>query len=62
LFIAVDGTAQLIRDRSQFEAHWTKDLDRWFPEGIDTPDLVLIRVHAGRIHYWDGEDEGVVSV
>lgn len=62
LFIAVDGIADLIRDKAQFEAHWTKDLDRWFPQGIDTPGLVLIRVHAERIHYWDGEDEGSVSV
>ncbi|WP_293881899.1 pyridoxamine 5'-phosphate oxidase family protein [Sphingomonas sp.] len=62
LFIAVDGTADLIRDKAQFEAHWTKDLDKWFEQGVDTPGLVLIRVRAGRIHYWDGEDEGTVSV
>ena len=28
----------------------------------DTPGLVLIKVHAIRIHYWDGEDEGEVAL
>ena len=57
-FVALEGRAELIQDRAQFEAHWTKDLERWWPEGADTPGLVLIRVHAQRAHYWDGEDEG----
>ena len=26
----------------------------WFKEGVDTPGLVLIKVHARRIKYWDG--------
>lgn len=61
-FVAVEGTAELIRDKAQFEQHWTSDLDRWFKEGVDTPGLILIKVHAQRVHYWDGEDEGEVSL
>lgn len=62
VFIAVEGQAELIRDKSQFEAHWTGDLDYWFEQGVDTPGLVLIKVHADRVHYWDGEDEGEIAV
>lgn len=62
LFIAIEGRAELIRDKSAFAAHWTKDLDYWFKDGIDSADLVLIKVHAGRIRYWDGEDEGELTV
>lgn len=61
-FVAVEGEASLIRDKSRFAAHWTKDLDRWFEQGIDTPGLVLIQVHASRVHYWDGEEEGELTV
>ncbi|WP_420139917.1 pyridoxamine 5'-phosphate oxidase family protein [Sphingomonas sp.] len=61
-FVAVEGAAELIRDKGEFEQHWTKDLDRWFPDGIDTAGLILIKVHAKRVHYWDGEDEGEVSL
>lgn len=61
LFIAVEGTAELIRDKAQFEAHWNSDLDYWFEDGIETPGVVLIKVHADRIHYWNGRDEGDVT-
>jgi general stress protein 26 len=61
-FVAIEGRAELIRDRAQFEAHWTEDLERWWPDGAATLGLVLIRVHAERAHYWDGEDEGEVSL
>jgi general stress protein 26 len=62
LFIAIEGTAELIRDKAAFEAHWTKDLDYWFKDGIDSPDLVLIKVHAGCMRYWDGEDSGELTL
>ena len=62
IFIAVEGQAELIRDKATFQEHWTKDLERWFAKGVDTSGLVLIKVHASRIHYWDGEDEGEVAV
>jgi general stress protein 26 len=37
-------------------------LQRWFPKGIDTDGLVMIHVHADRIHYWDSNDEGEISI
>ena len=61
-FAAIEGRADLIRDKGQFQAHWNSDLDRWFEQGIDTPGLVMIKVHAERAHYWDGEDEGEVTL
>jgi general stress protein 26 len=57
-FLAIEGRAELIRDKGQFAAHWTSGLDRWVEDGVDTRGLVLIKVHGERAHYWDGEDEG----
>jgi general stress protein 26 len=62
LFISVQGSAALIRDKREFAAHWTKDLDEWFENGIDTPGVVLIRVTANRIHYWEGREEGEIRL
>ena len=61
-FITVEGRAELIEDKGQFAEHWTKDLDRWFKDGIDTRGLVMIKVNAQRLHYWDGYDEGEVDL
>ena len=62
IFIAVTGKAILIRDKSAFEDHWTSELDRWFPQGIETPGIILIKASASRIQYWAGEDNGELAV
>ncbi len=62
IFVHVEGQATLIRDKARFAEHWQDNLDRWFPQGIDTPGVVMIEVAAKRIHYWDGMDEGEVKL
>jgi general stress protein 26 len=62
LFIAVEGSASLIDDKSTFEEHWIKDLDRYFPDSIDTPGVIMIHVRAKTIRYWDGKDDGEISL
>ena len=62
IFIVIEAQAELIRDKAVLAAHWTKDLERWFKDGVDSPGLVLIKAHAKRLHYWDGEDQGEISL
>ena len=57
VYIAVEGSAALVRDKSAFEKHWVPDLDVWFEDGIDTPGLVLIQVGAKRIKIWERNEE-----
>lgn len=61
-FIAIEGHAVLERDTSKFADHWTSGLDRWWPDGIDTPGLVLIHIRGERAHYWDGQDESELLI
>ena len=62
LYVSVEGKAQLIRDKAAFKEHWTPDLEVWFENGVDTPGLVLVKVHAERIKYWDGNEDGELLV
>jgi general stress protein 26 len=61
-FITLEGRAELIQDKAQFADHWTKDLDAWFKQGVDTPGLTMIKVSATRLHYWDGYEEAEVPL
>ncbi len=61
-FITLEGRAEIIQDKERFAEHWTKDLDRWFEQGVDTPGLALIKVSAERLHYWDGYDEADIPL
>ena len=61
-FITIEGQAELIKDKDRFAEHWTKDLESWFKQGVDTPGLTMIKVHAQRLHYWDGYDQGEIKL
>ena len=62
LFIAVEGKAELITEQAAFTEQWDDSMDRWFKHGPATPGIILIKVQARRIHYWDGEDEGELTL
>ena len=61
-FVTLEGRAETIKDKARFAEHWTKDLDRWFEDGIDTPGLTLVKVSAERLHVWDGYDEAEIPL
>ena len=60
--VAVEGKAEIVRDKARFQKHWTADLDEWFEDGVDTEGVVMIKVHAERAHYWDGEEDGEITL
>jgi len=60
--VAVQGKGAIVRDKAAFEEHWNPDLDDWFEDGVDTVGLVMIKVSAERVHYWDGEENGEVKL
>jgi len=62
-WISLRGKARLHRDdKALFEEHWSKDIDRWFPEGVDTPGLVLIEVTASEAELFGASGEGVITL
>ncbi|MCY1143726.1 pyridoxamine 5'-phosphate oxidase family protein [Actinoplanes sp. Pm04-4] len=50
---SIAGTAEIIHDRAKAEQLWSKPLETWFPQGLQTPGLALIKVHADSAEYWD---------
>lgn len=50
---SIAGRAEVVRDRAKAEQLYTPVLKAWFPEGVDTPGLILIRVEADSAEYWD---------
>ena len=53
-YVSLTGTAEVIRDKAKIEELWQPQLRAWFPEGVDTPDIALLKVSVERGEYWDG--------
>lgn len=52
-YVSVSGTAQLVRDRNKIQQLWKPQLKAWFPQGVDEPDIGLIKVSVEKAEYWD---------
>ena len=50
---SIAGTAEVVHDQAKAESLWAKPLETWFPDGLRTPGLVLIKVHGETAEYWD---------
>ncbi len=61
-YVSVSGMAQLVRDRQKMEDLWNPVLKAWFPQGLDDPDLALLKVDARQAEYWDSPNGAVVHL
>ena len=62
LYIAVEGKAKLIRSKTAMKPHWVSSLNTWFKDGLDTEGIVLIKVSAKKIKYWDRMEQGEIPL
>jgi general stress protein 26 len=52
-YASLTGRAEVVRDRAKIEELWLPQLRAWFPEGLETPDIALLKVSVERAEYWD---------
>ena len=60
-FVSMTGPATIVRDVEKKRALWIADLERWFEEGPDDENVVLIKVTPKHVAYW-GEAEGELTL
>lgn len=51
-YLSVSGSASVVRDREKMKSLWTAWIKPWFPQGLDDPNLVLLKVRIGEAEYW----------
>jgi general stress protein 26 len=52
-WVSVSGTAEVVRDVARQRELWGAAAKAWYPDGPDSPGLVLVVVHASTAEYWD---------
>lgn len=52
-WVSLAGPAEHVHDRAKSEELWNPLLKAWFPDGLDTKGLTLIKIHAETAEYWD---------
>ena len=61
-FIAVQGKAELTREKELIEKHWNTMVKAWFPQGKDDPNVGMIRVRVRAGEYWDSSSSDMSNM
>lgn len=56
---SIAGRAEIVHDRAKAEELYSPTLKAWFPDGLETPGLTLIKIHADTAEYWEGPSSTV---
>ncbi len=59
---SISGRAEVVHDRAKAEELWSPLLKAWFEDGLDTPGLTLLKVHADTAEYWESSSSKVVRL
>ena len=52
-FIAVSGTASVVRDADRASQMWSPSYNQWFAGGAGDSELSMIAIDVARVEFWD---------
>ena len=61
-FVSISGKGSISKDRAKMEELWSPVLKAWFPEGLDSPKLCLLKVESEQAEYWEGSSSTLVQL
>jgi len=59
-FLSVYGTASIIIDKEKAKEIWTPIAKAWFPEGVDDPEVSIIKIVPEDCYYWDTKSNKLI--
>ncbi len=62
IYISVAGHGEVSDDRALMRELWTPFMKPWFPDGVDSPDLALLKVTPQTVEYWDSTHSKMVRM
>lgn len=61
-YVSVSGTAEIVKDRAKMEELWSPVLKAWFPDGLEDPNICLLKVAVEQAEYWDAPSSTIVQL
>lgn len=62
VYVSVVGQAELLQDRAKLEEFWNPAFKVWFKQGIDDPEIILLKVHVTSAEYWESPSLAVTRL
>lgn len=62
VYVSVSGAASIVHDKAKMEELWNPILKAWFPDGLETPGICLLKVSVEQAEYWDSPSSTLVQI
>ena len=59
-YLMINGTANISHDKAKMKELWNPALKAWFPDGIDDPEMILLKITPSEVSYWDSSSSRFV--
>ena len=61
-YVSLAGTGRLVVDKALNEKYWKPQFEAWFPDGLDDPDLSLLKIEVEGAEYWDSPSSTIAHI
>lgn len=61
-YVSISGHGELVDDRARIESLWTPFARPWFPDGVDSSNLALLKFVPHSAEYWDSTHSKMVRM
>ena len=61
-YVSLSGNASLVQDRDKMQELWSPAYRVWFSQGLEDPELALLKVDVEQAEYWDMLSSSMVSL
>ncbi|MEP6711046.1 MAG: pyridoxamine 5'-phosphate oxidase family protein [Ferruginibacter sp.] len=59
-YVVLSAKAVLSDDRQKIKELWNPLMKAWFPQGLDDPNILLVKAEPEEIEYWDSSANKIV--
>ena len=61
-YVSISGHGEIVDDRARIENLWTVFAKPWFPHGVDSSNLALLKFVPHSAEYWDAPNSKMVRM
>ncbi len=61
-YVSISGTASLSHDKDKMRHLWNPMVKAWFPNGLEEPNIALLKVKIHDAEYWDSSASTMVRL
>ncbi|MEM8524860.1 MAG: pyridoxamine 5'-phosphate oxidase family protein [Bacteroidota bacterium] len=61
-YLSISGKAKLVDDQAKMEELWSPMMKAWYPEGLASEGITLLRVEPEQSEFWEANGNSLVQL